>query len=110
MAISENLKDQILAVMFRYVNPEKTEIFLFGSQAELMAMQRSDIDIGFFSKDEIGDAEFLSLYDALNLEVDTLKKIDLVDFNKADASFKEFALKKIELWHTAKSLNKNLPI
>lgn len=109
MSVSKKLKDQILEIIFHYLSPEATEIFLFGSHAENIASKRSDVDIGILSKDNISDAVFLSLCDALNLEVDTLKKIDLVDFNTADASFKEFALKKVELWHTAKNLNKNLP-
>jgi predicted nucleotidyltransferase len=110
MTILKKLKDQILETIFHYLSPENIEIFLFGSHAENTASKRSDIDIGIFSKDNISDAVFLSLCDALNLEVDTLKKIDLVDFNTADASFKEFALKKVELWHTAKNLSENLPI
>ena len=98
------IREQIIKILFRHVNPETTTVFLFGSLAENTDMKYSDIDIGIISGDEISDAVFVSLCEDLNYEADTLKKIDLVDFNKVDSAFRNFALENIEIWHTAGNL------
>jgi len=98
------IREQIIKILFRRVNPETATVFLFGSLAENTDMKYSDIDIGIISGDEISDAVFVSLCEDLNYEADTLKKIDLVDFNKVDSAFRNFALENIEIWHTAGNL------
>ncbi len=98
------IRERIMKVLFRHLNPDTTTVFLFGSFAENTDMKYSDIDIGIISGDEISDSVFLSLCDNLNYEADTLKKIDLVDFNKVDSAFRKFALENIEIWHTAENL------
>jgi len=98
------IREQIIEILFRRISPETSTVFLFGSLAENTDMRYSDIDIGIISEDEISDAVFLSLCDELNQETDTLRRIDLVDFNKADKSFREFALENIKIWHTAENL------
>jgi len=98
------IREQIIEILFRRISPETSTVFLFGSLAENTDMRYSDIDIGIISEYEISDSVFLSLCDDLNHEIDTLRRIDLVDFNRADKSFREFALENIEIWHTAKSL------
>ena len=92
-----------MTTLFHYVSSETTTIFLFGSLAENTGMRYSDIDTGVICWDEISDSVFLSLCDDLNYATDTLKKIDLVDFDKVDDAFREFALENIEIWHTAKN-------
>jgi predicted nucleotidyltransferase len=98
------IREQIIKILFRRINPETTTVFLFGSLAENTDMKYSDIDIGIVSGDEISDAVFLSLCDDLNYKADTLRKIDLVDFKKVDNAFRKFALENIEIWHTAENL------
>ncbi len=102
--VTRTLREQIIEILFRYINPETTSVFLFGSLAENTDMKYSDIDIGIVSEDEISDSVFLSLCDDLNYKADTLRKIDLVDFNKVDNAFRKFALENIEIWHTAENL------
>lgn len=92
-----------MATIFRYLNPETTTVFLFGSQAEHKSAGYSDIDVGIIGQGGVDDATFAELCHSLNNEVDTLKRIDLVDFDRVDESFREFALKEIEIWHTAPS-------
>jgi len=98
------IREQIIEILFRRISPETSTVFLFGSLAENTDMKYSDIDIGIVSEDEISDAVFLSLCDDLNYKADTLRKIDLVDFNKVDSAFRKFALENIEIWHTAENL------
>ena len=102
------IREQIITTVFRHVSPETTTVFLFGSLAENTGMKHSDIDIGLISQDGISDSVFLSLCDELNYATDTLRRIDLVDFDKVDNSFREFALGNIETWHTAENLKEKL--
>ncbi len=90
--VPRTIREQIITTLFHYVSPETTTIFLFGSLAENTGMRYSDIDTGVICEDEISDSVFLSLCDDLNYATDTLKKIDLVDFDKVDDAFREFAL------------------
>lgn len=101
MKLSTDIKNQILNIIFKHLNPKETSVFLFGSQVENNAPGKSDIDIGIIGKHRIDDHIFLALSDELNSNIDTLRKIDVVDFNTVGQNFKEIALKKIEKWHTA---------
>jgi len=98
------IREQIITTIFRHISPETTTVFLFGSLAENTDMKYSDIDIGIIGQDKISDSVFLSLCDELNYTTDTLRKIDLVDFDRVDNSFREFALGNIKIWHTAGNL------
>ncbi len=107
---SSKIKKQILTVIFQFLDPDTTIVFLFGSQAEHTDTKYSDIDIGIISQGQLDDTTFMTLNERLNYEVDTLKRIDLVDFERVDAAFRQFAMEKIELWHTAKNYKEKLPI
>ncbi len=69
--------------------------FIFGSQANLTELKRSDIDIGL-----IGNEPILPQHLAMiNEEIENLPmlyKIDLINFNEVDDHFKTVALKNIE--------------
>jgi predicted nucleotidyltransferase len=110
MKISSKIKNQILEIIFRRLNPDETSVFLFGSQVDKFAPSRSDIDIGIISNQQIDDYVILTLSDELNFMVDTLIKIDLVDFNAVDQKFKEIALRTVEKWHIAKNSKEILKI
>ncbi len=101
--IKSNLQKQILDLIFSFLSPNNTTIVLFGSQTEKNQSRYSDIDIGIISKERIKDKTFLTLIEQLNYKVDTLKRLDLVEFSRVDNEFKEFALKNAEIWHTAKN-------
>lgn len=110
MQISSKIKKQILDTIFKCLNPDDTTIILFGSQAEKHSPSRSDIDIGLFSKHKIDDYIFLLIDEELNAKVDTLQKIDLVDFSTINKNFKDIALMNYKKWHTAKNLKDTLKI
>jgi len=101
-----DLKNQTLREIFKYLPEENCIIFLFGSQAEKKATRRSDIDIEVHCLENIDAKKFLALQEALNINVDTLRKIDIVDFKRVSGKFKDFALKEIEIWHVRKNLRK----
>jgi predicted nucleotidyltransferase len=106
--VSDALKDQILNIVFQYVNPDQTAIFLFGSFARAEARRSSDIDLGILS-DQITLDQLAGLRDALNEDATTLRRIDLVDFNRvADRVFLKNALKETKLWYQGKDCKTTL--
>ena len=108
--LSSKIKDQILNTIFQFLDPNTASVFLFGSQAEQSGTIYSDIDIGIIDQKQIPDAAFAALNEKLNYNVDTLRRIDPVDFRQLDETFRQFALRHIELWHTAPNLKEKLPI
>ena len=101
--IKSNLQKQILDLIFSFLSPNDTTIILFGSQTEKNKSKYSDIDIGVISNERIKDETFLTLIEKLNYEVDTLRRIDLVEFSRVGDEFQKEALKNAEIWHTAKN-------
>jgi len=69
--------------------------FIFGSQANLSELRRADIDIGIDAGRPLTLREESLIFNALE-NLPTLYKFDVVDFCKAEDSFKKVAFKKIE--------------
>ena len=90
-------------LIFRFLSPDNITIILFGSQTERNKSRYSDIDIGLICNERIKDETFLTLIEKLKYEVDTLRRIDLVEFSRVGDEFKKEALKNAEIWHTAKN-------
>jgi len=70
-------------------------VFLFGSRAIGNARERSDFDIGIIGDEPISLQTFYRIDDLLD-SIETLYKIDFVDFNRAASSLKMEALKVVE--------------
>lgn len=99
------IRNQILTIIFRHLDKSKTTVYLFGSRAENKNGKYSDIDIGLiYEEGEIPSKEYNNISEEINSQVDTLLKIDVVDFNRVDEDFKNFALKEAELWHSPKNI------
>ena len=60
-------------------------VFLFGSRAIGNARERSDFDIGIIGDEPISLQTFYKIDDFLD-SIETLYKIDFVDFNRAASS------------------------
>lgn len=102
------IREQILNIVFKYLDKDKTIVYLFGSRAEGTNGRFSDIDIGIeFSEGDVPSKEFLSIGEEVNNKVDTLLKIDVVDFNRLNNEFKNFALKEAIIWHSPKNMLKD---
>ena len=108
MNVRPKLKEQILNEIFKVLDREKVCVVLFGSSALDKGSPYSDIDIGLFYTEGIDDETFLNLKNNLNYWVDTARIIDLVDFQRVDLDFLEFALKGAVIWHVGKEFLKNL--
>lgn len=90
-----SIKSEIKRIITHYLDPEQTEIFIFGSQANLKKFKQADIDIGIKGKRSIQLKKLAQIKSELE-EVQTLRPIDLVDFSNTDENFKKVALSNIE--------------
>ena len=73
------------------------ELFFFGSRVDGTAGISSDIDVGIMRKDGMPVEHFAILYDAITT-LDSVYKIDFVDFATVSKEFKAIALKHRELF------------
>ena len=103
----EDIKEEILSVIWKHLDPEKCIVILFGSEALSSSTPRSDIDVAVDCTEGIEDETFLKLQEDLNLEVNTLRRIDLVDLSSADVDFLSFALKGAVIWHVGREYLKS---
>ena len=71
-------------------------ILLFGSRADGTARDRSDFDIGVVGSGPLPLKTFFRIEDRLD-NLDTLYKLDWVDLDRADESFRDEALKHVEV-------------
>jgi predicted nucleotidyltransferase len=100
--IINDLKDDILHIIFQYANPDETVVFLFGSFAQAKQRMSSDIDIGILS-DTLSMDRMAALREELNENGSTLRRIDLVDFAcVTDPVFLKNALGEADLWYQGK--------
>ena len=67
------------------------KLFLFGSRAEDVHDEKSDIDIGIIPDSQITAEQLLNIQEKLE-RIPTLLKIDFVDFSTASDEFKKTAL------------------
>lgn len=106
MNVKPEIKQQILDEIFKLLDKDKVCVILFGSSALDKGSRYSDIDIGLFYTEEIDDKIFLNLKENLNYWVDTARIVDLVDFQRVNLDFLEFALKGAIIWHVGKEFLK----
>lgn len=95
--ISENrIKDEIRQACARMAGELKGyRIVLFGSRAAGTARDRSDFDVGVLGDSPLPLKTFYAMEDRLD-EIETLHRIDLVDFSRVSPEFRREALKKTE--------------
>lgn len=91
----EQLKPQIVAAIARHLDPAEYKIFLFGSRAEGVNRERSDIDVGLDGPRPISFAILGRIREELG-NLPTLYKIDVVDFQSVSPDFRTIALRHIE--------------
>jgi predicted nucleotidyltransferase len=107
--IDEKLKNQILNIIFKFINKDECMIFLFGSFKKGRVNQSSDIDIGIICNEKLDPILVQRIKHELNEKVWTLREIDFIDFNSVnDIVFLKSALKEVDIWHKGKKLKINL--
>lgn len=105
--ITAELRRQIVEKIGECLELEKCLILLFGSEALNESTPRSDIDIAIDCVEPIPDGIFLEIEKMLNEEVDTLRKIDLVELRDLEEDFLLFALKGAVIWHVGRDYLRN---
>lgn len=95
MTRKEEIKSMIRQVITNHLSGNYNA-FLFGSQAGLPELKRADIDVGINAERPLTNREETLIWVDLE-DLPTLYKFDLVDFKKADDSFKKVALQNIEM-------------
>ena len=75
---------------------EGRKVVLFGSRADGTARDRSDFDIGVVGPAPLPQKIFFKIEDRLD-HLNTLYKLDWVDLNRADVSFRNEALRHAEV-------------
>lgn len=108
MKITNSLKNAILDIVFNYINPDESLVFLFGSYATGKARVSSDIDIGLMCQKDIPDNLFARLRLKLAEDVQTLRQIQVFDFAKASEDFKDMAMKEIKIWYRGKNFSREI--
>ena len=89
-------EDILRKVIFKNLDKNKYNVFLFWSRAKGDYHKKSDWDIWFEWKEKLNFRKFLNLKRELN-ELPYL--IDLVDFKLVDNDFKKIALKFVKKWN-----------
>ena len=72
------------------------KVFFFGSRVKGKQKKRSDFDIGISSSSKVNLKTFFRLEEKLE-SINTLYKIDLVDFNTVSDQFHNEAMKNTEV-------------
>ena len=92
----EELKRQVKEIVRQQLPGGNYRLFFFGSRVKGDSSQRSDIDLGIESDQQLSAKTKLEIEERLQ-DLPTLYKIELVDFNKVSADFKKIALKYSEV-------------
>ena len=91
-------RDAICQKVLEAFDGVDADLFLFGSQAQGTAGERSDYDIGYWAAEKIPPAVLASLAEQLE-EWPIPSRVDLVDFSLAPDSFVKIALQGgVEIW------------
>lgn len=92
----EKLKKEILAIVGKYLDLNKFQVFFFGSRVEGKGTERSDIDIGIEGPTAVPIEKFFDIQEEIE-NLPTLYKIEVVDFRRVFSKFREVARQQIEI-------------
>lgn len=82
------LKQEITDIVGKYLSISEYKIFFFGSRVSGKGNEHSDIDIGIEGPEEISYEIMAKIKDGVE-NLQTLYKIEIVDFQKVSSDFQE---------------------
>lgn len=85
----------IKGIIFKFLNPQEYEVFIFGSRATDKARKFSDYDVGIMGKKPLPGGMLAMIEEALE-ESDLPFIVDVVDFSLVSDKFREVALSKVK--------------
>jgi predicted nucleotidyltransferase len=90
------IKQWLKNILDKYLSGMSYNAFIFGSQANKPALSRSDIDLGIIADSYISKEKIALIHKDIQ-QLPMLLKVDVVDFNDVDESFKKIALSNLEV-------------
>lgn len=91
----EKLKKEISDIIGTHINLAEYRVFFFGSRVSGKNTDRSDIDVGIEGTKPLPTGVLFDIQDEIDL-LPTLYKIEIVDFFRVPAKFREVALQHQE--------------
>lgn len=91
--MDKKTKKEIKKIIFRFLDPKKYQVFVFGSRVFRGARKFSDVDIGIIGRQKVNFSLIEEIKEAFE-ESDFPYNVDVVDFNNVSKDFKKLALKK----------------
>lgn len=92
--LNETTIFEIKKIIFKFLDPRKDKVFIFGSRATGNGRKFSDIDIGVKSEKKIESGLMSDIEEAFE-ESNIPYTIDIVDFSTISKTFENVAMKKI---------------
>ena len=89
------LRVGIRGAVGKYLDLTRYRVFLFGSEATGTAAPGSDVDVGIWGPEPIAGAILARIQEELE-SLRTLRLFDVVDFARADETFRSVALRGSE--------------
>lgn len=86
---------EIKDIIFRFLDPKKYQVFIFGSRATGKSKKYSDYDVGIWGKKSVTWNVSAKIEEALE-ESDLPYKVDVVDFSLVSPEFRKVAFSKIK--------------
>lgn len=89
----KKLRKEILGICSKYLDLKKYKVFFFGSRANGIGDDRSDIDIGILGSEPV--SSIVKIREEIE-DLPILYKIDVVDFKDTSEGFRKVALEYTE--------------
>ena len=84
-------------LVLKNINTSEYAVFLFGSRVYDRHAEKADIDIGILGEKEMPASERYLIKDKIE-KADIPYNVDIIDFFNVEKTFRNIALRKIELW------------
>lgn len=89
------LRSAIRRVLAAFLDLERYDVFIFGSEADGTGTSRSDVDIGILGPEPVSGATIAAIREEL-ARLRTLRAFDVVDFSRAAPAFRTTAMRHAE--------------
>jgi predicted nucleotidyltransferase len=83
----DEILEESLRIIHRHLPRGEFKVYLFGSWAKGLADPASDIDLAILGPQPVDDRLWLRLKEEMG-SIPTLRRIDVVDLNETDESFR----------------------
>ena len=103
---NEKYLNMLKKIIFSIVDKNKVMIFLFGSRVSGRHSSSADVDIGLFADEKLP----INLYNKIRNAIDESIipwEVDIIDFTRADQTFKEETLKDVIVWNMPEAMKKS---